>query len=350
MRAKSLLLFSCALSIGGPLAGQAGAFPISPLTLWELIQRSELIVLARTDEVTRPEVEAPADGEEVPGLRAHVARLGVVEVWKGAAPAEIHVEFYGDFICPAPAHYEEGAMVLAFLRRPYEEERLDDASREWPDDDAAWQTVGLSYGTLYPEPGEIPVLRDRVDGALELTATGSAPELLKRDWLVRSAARRATRWHGLYELAASGDAMHSFYDASGRPAQASPRRLPELEAVLEGFLAEPSADVTLPMTLKYLRGLPSPELDQTVLGLIEGLLLEQRLPYWIPTAMAAALERLGVREPRERLALGEYDFDVDHDVLRLAWGRVFDELSRERQRPLRLPEREYRPVGSRTPS
>lgn len=350
MRPRSMLSLFCALCVGGPIAGSAEAYPISPLTLWELVQQSDLIVLARTDEVTRPATEAPAEGERTPVLRPHVARLGVVEVWKGAAPAEIRVEFWGDFICPAPARYEEGAMVLAFLQRPDREEGTGGASPPGPDDGGAWQTVGLSYGTLYPEPGEIPVFRERVDEAVELQADGPVPELLRRDWLLRTAARRATRWHGLYELAASGDEIHSFYDRSASRAHEARSHLPELEVVLEGFLAEPSADVTLPMTLRYLRGLPSPELDRTVLGLIEGLLLEEALPYWIPTAMAAALERLGVPEPRKRLGLAEHDFDVDQDALRLAWDRVFHELSRERQAPLRLPRREYRPVGSRTPS
>ena len=57
--------------------------PLQPLTLWELVERSDLIVLADVEGVDAASARVPGQGTGTP----HQARLRVVERWKGDGPA-----------------------------------------------------------------------------------------------------------------------------------------------------------------------------------------------------------------------------------------------------------------------
>ena len=101
-----------------------------------------------------------------------------------------------------------------------------------------WFTIGLSYGTLYPDAEDVPAFRELVRAAEALQSAGPVTEEARREWLVRAAERRATRWHGLYELAPSTDVLHFFYDSSGREPGARPLAA-ELGRLARGFVKEP---------------------------------------------------------------------------------------------------------------
>lgn len=60
----------------------------------------------------------------------------------------------------------------------------------------------------------------------------------------------------------------------------------------------PPVDVTLPMALKVLAGFPDPKVDETAAAAIEGLLGQERLPYWIDQALGVS-PRGGSRPTRD---------------------------------------------------
>ena len=137
-------------------------YPIPPQTLWELTENANLIVVAKVETVVNldredPEVDSWADAR---------TQLAVREVWKGAETETVEVAFGPHLVCPAPPRYVEGKTVLAFLRR----------------DNGVWTTVGLSYGTLYPDADELDDFREVVKSALTLQRDGVKGDA-KLEWL-----------------------------------------------------------------------------------------------------------------------------------------------------------------------
>jgi len=190
-------------------SGTTLAFPIPPQTLWDLTLEAERVVVARVETV---KIDESGD----------LAVLRVIETWKGPFTEFIRVRFSSRMICPAPPRYVEGREVLAFLK----------ASDEVAD---SFTTVGLSYGSLYP------AVEDRQAFWQLVHRLGSADDstsfTMKKEWHVEAASRRATRWHGLYGLESSADAVHSFYD---RPQEGSQHlgallSAEEISAIAEGI-------------------------------------------------------------------------------------------------------------------
>lgn len=98
----------------------AGAYPISPVPLFDLVNSSELVVMAEVVEIREEERLTEPTPEYSNALLAHldqdaVARLRVVETWKGEPMAAVDVLFPRSLICPAPPRYVEGKVVIAFL-------------------------------------------------------------------------------------------------------------------------------------------------------------------------------------------------------------------------------------------
>lgn len=58
--------------------GQAPAYPIPPQTIWELVRDSELVLVAKVEDVRQEKREEDTWG-------GAIARLAPVEVWKGTA-------------------------------------------------------------------------------------------------------------------------------------------------------------------------------------------------------------------------------------------------------------------------
>jgi hypothetical protein len=234
-------------------------YPISPVPLWSLIERSETIVLAEVVKVVEPPFDWNVEGD----MPLAVATLRVLETWKGPALGEIEVKFPAGLVCPAPPRYVEGEDVLAFLSGK---------------DDGWGQTVGLSYGTLYPEGrDELEDFRVMVRRAAALQAKGRVRKADRLDWLIEAALRPGTRWHGLYELEPRGDELHSSYDPgrSSKGYQLSPA---QRERIARGFATRPWADDTLPIVLRILAGHSDPKVDKAAASAIEGLMEEERLP------------------------------------------------------------------------
>jgi hypothetical protein len=107
--------------------------------LWNRVGASEAIVLARVTEVA-------SDCSEMPEGTDRVARLEVVEVWKGSPPARLEVPFNDYLAWPPAPDYRAGDLVVAFLR--------------WQE--GVWTTVGMVDGTVQPTPGQLADLRARV--------------------------------------------------------------------------------------------------------------------------------------------------------------------------------------------
>jgi len=314
-------------------SGTTLAFPIPPQTLWDLTLEAERVVVARVETV---KIDESGD----------LAVLRVIETWKGPFTEFIRVRFSSRMICPAPPRYVEGREVLAFLK----------ASDEVAD---SFTTVGLSYGSLYP------AVEDRQAFWQLVHRLGSADDstsfTMKKEWHVEAASRRATRWHGLYGLESSADAVHSFYD---RPQEGSQHlgallSADEISAIAEGFLNEPSADVTLPMVLVLLRDFRSAELDTTAVALVEGTLRRTPPPYWTAQTMILVWERFG--DPRGQIRLKAFakpDGDplldsmfwtTDAGKLEAAWIASKGELPIPDVQPLVLPDENEWGVGFLTP-
>ena len=310
------------------LSTSAFAYPISPKTLWDLTSEAELIVVARVEHL-RGEAFAPRSFTEAatnnPSAR-HVddlARLRVVETLKGSAAQSLEVVTSAGSICPAPGRFVVGELMVAFLSSY----------------GGRWHALGLSYGTLYPDAEELPVMKERIAAAVALQKTKFAPEQ-RLDWAVATAARRATRWHGAYELASATDEMHSFYDEKKR----EPAQLTELQlrALADGFINEPSADETTVMMLRLLRKQADPRLDAAFVGAVDSLLERD------PRSAIPAMEDLVARAGGDP-ALLEGIWDSGDEVLRRRWQAAREELrlpSGAKLAPRKVPVQN---VGQSTP-
>jgi hypothetical protein len=291
--------------------GRAEAYPIPPVTLWDLVEKADTIVLATVES------EHPIDkGADDRSWTDTIAELSVAESWKGKPDKRIEVPYPAHLICPAPPRYENGLTVLAFLAR---------------DEKGAYQTVGFSYGTLYPELPEVPLFRELVRRAetAQALADAGARETARVDWLVRAASAPATRWHGLYALAPAADAVHSYYD--GRKQRSITLTPAQLDSLARAFVASPVVDVSLPMMLKVLSGHADAAVDETAVAAVDTVLDFKRPPYWTPELVALTLQRLGktlpgIRRVRKKTDLGSDPLlggsDFDAPKMRSRWAEV----------------------------
>jgi hypothetical protein len=328
----------CAVVGAGLLAFSVavGAYPIPPRTLWSVTEEAELVIVARVE--AEGELSTEADPDSWTPARA---RLRIVEALKGEATGAIEVAYHPGLICPAPARFVAGRTVVAFL--------------VWDPEEDAWTVPQLSYGTLYPRTSDLPLFRRLISRAVALQSAARGEIRPPVDWLVEAAEHRATRWHGLYELASGFDAVHSFYDRGTgredlRPLLDSAHRT----RIARGFVADPSADHTFVQTLGILEGHEDTELDRTAIGLIEWAVRQEEAPYWLSDALELTLRRLGDARAEERLrALGESSWDRSEAGLREAWKTAKIELGLPEAEPLEVPEEsgdeEVLGVGATTP-
>lgn len=325
------ILLSCALTVS-VASWPALTYPIPPVPLWDLVEGAELIVLAHIETVEEPADPVEEDRFWFPD---HIAELVVQEVWKGAEVSRVRVEFPASLICPAPPRYEVNEQVLAFLAR---------------DEDAGWRTVGLSYGTLYPQPDDIEDFRTLVSEAVHIQAVPWLREPAKRQWLVNAASSSATRWHALYELLPETDRLHNFYDSTDGQDRVSSLTLSQLDQIARGFVEDPPVDRTLPMALAVLETYGSNEVDEAAVFAIEALLLEEYVPWWIPDALLRVLMRYGDVDPEGRLAsLGGPLDKRDPEEVREVWFRAKGDLGIPHVLPARRKVFRIWGVGSSTP-
>jgi hypothetical protein len=256
------------------------AYPISPVTLWDLVERSELVVLADVTGV-RP-IPRPPDGGWA--WNSDVATLKVVEIWKGSAPTDLEVDYPANMSCPAPPVYDVGHRVLAFLAR----------------EDGRWQTVALSYGTRYPEtPAEVEAYRSAIVEALVLQDPARPRPLSlasKRQWQLRRAAQPATRWDGLYGLLPASDEDHARYDRSSDKSETLSTE--ERKILARGFIESPPVDSNLPVMLRALRDEKDPAVTQAAVSAFEAALTARHFPWWAEDTLPLIRERVGKRKPQ----------------------------------------------------
>ena len=386
------------------LASLAAAYPIPPVTLWQLVSQADLIVVGRVAEIEHPR-QADVEGTISRGdyLDPDVAVLEVVETWKGTPIRQVRVNFSSGLLCPAPPRYVLGQIVLAFLERGETQLRhfresqakyaaeaaarraaalaAKDPNDKTPDEDAEkviepesdpaqadrerrweeqlrghWLTVGLSYGTLYPDSSDLRTYGELVREALRLQSAGPTTDSVRREWLLRAAERRATRWHGLYELMPRSDSLHFSYDRSGRESGQPGLSTRELYRIAGGFVREPSCDNTLPMVLEILADYSSRELDRAIVAVMDEILTRKSLPWWSAETMAAVFKRYGDPNARARVGLDEPDCEgllgcarIDPPALAGVWQQARKQLGIPDVPPARIPAPRVYGVGGSTP-
>jgi len=319
---------------------QAGAYPISPVPLWDLTREADMIVLADVLDVVPATGPFPVSMLDAPSSSridgaGSMALLRVRESWKGEVLAAVNVNFDSNMMCPAAPRYAKGKVVAAFLGR--EEDH--------------WSTVALSYGTLYPAAGEIEDFRARVKEAVELQARPELDPEDKTEWLVRAASRPSTRWHGLYELIPESDGLHFYYDQKGGTRTGREHLTPaQLTRIARGFVTQPSVDRTLPMILSLFQDLPYHAFDRAAIAVVEALLLRDTVPWWFDDALEPLLKRLGDPDPESRLRSVRERFErKDMKALREIWKQTKKDLDLPEVPAARDQAAEVWGVGSNTP-
>ncbi|HZJ53654.1 MAG TPA: hypothetical protein VFD38_05900 [Myxococcaceae bacterium] len=337
MARRSFLVLTWSLVSAAALAPQnVHAYPIAPVTLWELIERSPLIVLAEVERVSQHE---PTEDD----WNSSVAHLRVLETWKGRVLERVEVPYPANMICPAPPVYDPGHRVIAFLTR----------------ENGPFSTVGLSYGTRYPETRDDEVAyRDAVRGALSIMSAQrgeSVPPAARRAWQLGLVAHEATRWDGLYGLEPAADERHARYDGREPPA---PLSVEERRTLAKAFVSAPPVDGTLPVMLRALRSLEDPAITAAAVDAYESVLQAHHFPWWAKEVLPLIAERLGQRpdsgavswiaqtvEDAATAAWSLHAADAEEEVQR-AW---FELKTRHRLVPHPLPhapeENWKRPVG-----
>src|SRR5678815_157345 len=97
IRPPVVLLLSI-LVVLGFLTSPVDAYPISPVPLWNLVENSDLVVLADVVEITNEGDESDASSKDPNTIieyldRDSIARLRVRETWKGEALPSVEVRF-----------------------------------------------------------------------------------------------------------------------------------------------------------------------------------------------------------------------------------------------------------------
>jgi hypothetical protein len=243
------------------------------VALWELVERSQLIVLAEVEKVS------PLDHSDRDWNSA-VARLRVIETWKGQRLETVEVPYPANVICPAPPVFDPGHRVVAFLVKEKD----------------GWSTVGLSYGTRYPEtPEDEAAYRDAVRSAQEIVTAhrGGLVELARRRaWDLELLAHDATRWDGLYSLEPQSDERHARYDGRERPPALSAE---DREALVKAFVSVPPVDWALPVMLRALRDVRDAKVTAAAVDAFQAVLDARHFPWWGKEALGLIAARLGER-------------------------------------------------------
>ncbi|GLB48754.1 hypothetical protein [Neptunitalea lumnitzerae] len=169
---------------------QAIAYPIPPQPLRKLVANAETIVYAKV--VAIESIEHDQQWNDVK------ATLQITEVLQGkVTQASIQVFFSNGMICPAPAKYEKGTFVLAFLNK----------------EGNHYVTQALSYGSKKLTSDAYSVYKQRILEIQTIAAIKNEQQKIIKtvEWLVTCAEHPVTRWEGVYELSPNSDFM-AYYD------------------------------------------------------------------------------------------------------------------------------------------
>ena len=172
------------------LAQSVLAYPIQPRPLRKLVMESEYIVYADVIRIETMETEDHWNDTK--------AILVIKEILQGKIKNDtIEVLFTPGMICPAPAHYEKGTAVLAFLDKKKKR----------------FSTHALSYGAKTMNKSAFEVYKKRILEIQHILSikNGEEKNIKTIDWLISCAVNSDTRWEGIYELSPESDFM-SYYD------------------------------------------------------------------------------------------------------------------------------------------
>lgn len=284
MRILSLILLGVAVG-----SSPAGAYPIPPQPLWNLVTGADVVVLATVGRKWR---EVPVDDEDAWRHAMDRVALAPIDVLKGTVTAEeLVVEYSADLSCPAPPHYQTGKRVLTFLRRT---------------SGGRFAVLGLSWGTQYPEDN-FGAFKARIREALVLQSDPPVSEVDKVDWHIRTAAEPATRWDGLWPLVRS-----SRPDDDGPGIHMLPAQLRRLRKV---FLSEKPSDGALGVFLMALARDHSKAVDAVAIAGVGAMDPSQTTGEERWLAMVALLKRLEEHDLLARLKAGAVPIDA-------AWAEV----------------------------
>ncbi len=157
------------------------AYPIPPRSLRQLYIDSELVVVA--------DVKKTEAGDREDDWSSGKATLQISSCLKGKTKNKSIVVYYAAGVfCPAPARYETGETVLAFLK-----------SRE---KGGGYRTYALSYGAKALTKSELGFYLARIKELKNILVIKEEGERLKETtaWLVKCAENEATRQEGLLDL------------------------------------------------------------------------------------------------------------------------------------------------------
>lgn len=166
------------------------AYPISPMPLRKLVLESKYIVYADVIEIETLETDDH--------WYDAIAILVIKEILQGKIKNDtIDVYFSIGMICPAPAHYEKGTTVLAFLDK----------------EKKGYSTHALSYGSKTLDELGYTSYKERIFEIQKILKIQNEQEKTTKtlDWLISCAVNPVTRWEGIYELSPQSDFM-SYYD------------------------------------------------------------------------------------------------------------------------------------------
>jgi hypothetical protein len=292
LRALSILL-----AIPAPVL----ACPPLEVGLWARIAASDRVVLGRVERIV------PLDGAEPDNRRSEkLTELAVSETWKGDHDPFLRVRGSG-----YGSPLADGTPVIAFLVS--RETRLAHAVSPHAIPDAVtamarpadeWTFVLDGYGQIVIEEGDVSAFREAIREAVRLREPDVAHptrvfDLLDErppiEWIVRTAARRGTRWYGLRHLPLD-DVVSSLTDG-------------HREVLAQGFVREPSADATLPQMLSILEGHDGHEVDEAAVAAVQAVLERPQTLFFASEAVRLVLARYGDSAAARALAAAEDEED-----------------------------------------
>ncbi|MCC5916758.1 MAG: hypothetical protein JJU02_05460 [Cryomorphaceae bacterium] len=175
------------------------SYPIPTQTLKTLIEKSQLIVIAKIDNPEKP-IKVYFDREKNDSVKVYsvggdgVANLYIEEVLKGSPIHVNHIQVKDlpGLICPTPAHYPDKKKVIAFLSK-------DESSQ-------TYQTVGFSYGSKIIKSDKVlNAYKIRILEYIDIQKIKNKSKRKKAtlEWLVKCSENKYTFWEGVNELTSS---------------------------------------------------------------------------------------------------------------------------------------------------